>query len=407
MKSVDIIKKYKCDKAERRIVQHRDVLKFDGHSKIIKDNETGFLKGSAIVAKIGVMAYLMADGTVVNELVPPETLFDEDSMKTLALKPVTNQHPDDRKVNSDNASFEQVGFTGEIIAQEDDIFLAANMVITDQWAIDSVEDGRQELSPGYEAELVFQSGEFKGQKFDAIQVARKYNHLAIVDNARGGTDIRMQLDGVDNFGFEKGVIIKDKNDNSNPNKKEYSMKYTLDGIQYDADQQVINHITTLKKDSTDAKAEAITHKTALDTKTAEYDALKVKYDELERRDTKKEIQDAVDERLALERVATIILDKIDGIEKLDNRGLKLALVEKKFPELHKKIDDKTTDTYINALLDSIVEGLSKEDQSNISAQRQLATAKVDNASVKADSSEEARKKMVEDQQDAWKPKTDK
>jgi hypothetical protein len=337
MKPADIIKKYRCDKAERKIVQHQDVIKIDGCGRIRRDDVTGFLAGCAPIAKVGVMSYLMADGTVLNELVPAETLFDEDSMATLKLKPVTNQHPSDKKVNSENASYEQVGYTGESITKEDEVFLATNMVITDQWAIDAIlEDGREELSPGYEAELVFQKGEFEGIQYDAIQVARRYNHVAIVDNARGGTEIRMKLDNADNFGYEKGIKIKNDDSKTQPNKKEYSMKYRIDGIEYDADQQVINYITKLE---TDAKTNATALQTKTDeveTITADRDTLKAKNDELANKDINAEVQARVDERIALERTANVVLDKVDGIDKLDNRGLKLAIIENKFPELHKK-----------------------------------------------------------------------
>jgi hypothetical protein len=51
--------------------------------------------------------------------------------------------------------------------------------------------------------------------------------------------------------------------------------------------------------------------------------------------------------------------------------------------------------------------LSAEDKSSIAAQRQATTPKQDAAPAKEGSAEEARKKMITDSQDAWKPKTDK
>lgn len=238
----EIVAKYKADSCETRIVNHQDVLRLDSVGKMTKTDE-GFLSGTAPVAKVGIMSYLMADGSFLREYVPAETLFAVDSMESMKLKPVTEQHPSEKRVTSENASWEQVGMTGENTAQ-DGVYLTTNLVITNGYTVERAEDGLQELSPGYQAELVFQKGVFEGQEYDAIQVDRKYNHLAVVDNARGGVDIKMNIDSKESYGRE---IVKTeyKTDNKPKPKREKSMKITLDGIQYDADQEVINHISKL------------------------------------------------------------------------------------------------------------------------------------------------------------------
>lgn len=401
MNKQDFLKKYNIDSDVRRTVVHRDVLlKLDGTVKMEKTDE-GYLKGVAPIAKVGVMSYLMADGSILREFVPPETLFNDSSMSSLKMRPMTDTHPSEQKVDSENASYRQVGMTGEQVSH-DDTYLYTNMVITDGYTINVIQDGRQELSPGYQVELLFQKGEYNGDEYDAIQSDRQYNHVAVVDDARGGTDIRMQLDNADNFGFEKKV--EDKNDNNDStNKKEYSMKFNVDGIQYDADQQVINHITSLEKTNADSAKAIQTSKDSLDAVTAERDTLKTKVDELEKRDITKEINDGVSERLALEKVAVATLDSKVEIDKLDNRGLKLAIIDSKFPELHKNINDDTSDIYINALLDSVNNIIKKDGNTNLDSQRETTTIKRDGGN-KVENSDDARKKMVQDQQESWKPK---
>lgn len=54
----------------------------------------GFLTGRAIVTSIGVFTYQYADGTVLRELRLPEEVFAPESLESMKLKPVTNQHPD-------------------------------------------------------------------------------------------------------------------------------------------------------------------------------------------------------------------------------------------------------------------------------------------------------------------------
>lgn len=382
-----IFSKYNLDKAASiKTVQHRDTMRLDGCGRKMKKTDEGYLSGSAPIAKVGIMSYLMADGTIVREFVPPETLFNKDSMASLRLKPVTNNHPEERKVTVDNAGYRQVGFVGETIESEADIFLCANMVITDAYAVAAIDGGKQELSPGYEAELVFQPGVFNNEQYDAIQVSRKYNHVAVVYNARGGTSIRMNCDGFElNLNKEKNMLVK----------------YKIDNVEYEASQEIVNLIT--KKDETIA-AEKNLVKTANDSlqaMTAERDTLKVKVDALEKRDIQKEVNDAVKSRLELERVAAVVLDKVD--EAIDNRGLKIAIIAKKLPTIAEKIDDKTSEVYIDAVLDTVKAAFTKEENDSIASQRKIVTNKDEKPEVKNDEVA-ARQKMINAQKEAYKLK---
>jgi len=215
----------------------------------IKKTDEGYLMGTAPVAKVGVMSYLLNDGSIRRELVPEETLFNVDNMETLKMKPITNSHPSEGAINSFNAKSKKVGFTGETIKQDGD-YLLTSLTITDNDSINNIDNGKRELSPGYECDLLLQSGVFKGQKYDAIQVKRVYNHLALCDKARGGDDIRLNLDSAEaeNInGYELNKLDeKEKiffNDSINLNQRSRFMDtFKLDGIEYNADKQVINHI---------------------------------------------------------------------------------------------------------------------------------------------------------------------
>lgn len=183
----------------------------------VKKTDEGYLQGRAPVAKVGILVYMKRDGSQVRELVPDETLFEIDSMTSLQMKPVTNTHPKELVLDSRTVKRRKVGMTGESV-RNDSEFLTVPVVITDDDAIQSIDAGRQELSPGYSCKLLMQPGTFEGQKYDAIQLERRYNHLALCDKARGGAELRLNLDGVehcDGFDIENfdAVLTTKKREN--------------------------------------------------------------------------------------------------------------------------------------------------------------------------------------------------
>lgn len=172
----------------------------------IKRTDEGYLSGSAAVAKVGVLTYYLKDGSTRRELVTEETLFNEDSMSSLKMKPITNQHPQSKLVNSRTVKEHKVGFTGENIKRDGE-YLTTPVVITDNDAIESVDGGTQELSPGYKCEILIQKGTTDdGKEYDAIQMKRTYNHVAICDKARGGSDLRLNLDRCDGMEVIDAVL---------------------------------------------------------------------------------------------------------------------------------------------------------------------------------------------------------
>jgi len=162
----------------------------------VKRTDEGFIIAEAPIAKVGVMSYILADGSIRRELVDEETLKSDSSNETLKLKPVTNTHPQEKIVNKSNSKYRTVGSVGETIEYKSDA-LYAKFSINNQDAIKDVENGRKQLSPGYTVDLLMESGEYNGQRYDAIQRNRRYNHLALVDNARGGSELALNIDHCD------------------------------------------------------------------------------------------------------------------------------------------------------------------------------------------------------------------
>lgn len=348
----------------------------------IKRTDEGYLTGDAPVAKIGILSYVLNDGSIRKELVTKDTLFNQDSMSTLKMKPVTDQHPPERLLDSRTVKRRKVGFTGENIKRDEE-YLVTPLTITDEDAISNIDEKRKELSPGYRCDLLLEAGTFDcpghpqhGQRYDGIQLNRKYNHLAVCDKARGGEDLKLHIDSIDNIdGFEVNEAIENKDSLTKEEiqsikqiikgKGNNMPQINIDGINYDvAHQEVINFANkeTNRADSEKARADTAESKVIdtqkkVDTLEGERDGLKTKVDEFEKLDHTETINKGVTERIGLLDIANVVITNEDEKKKIDsmsNKDLKIAVIKVKSPDVN--LDEKTDD-YINARYDSIAEGI--------------------------------------------------
>lgn len=91
----------------------------------------------------------------------------------------------------------QVGFAFEQARQDGDK-ISIPLVVADEGAIDAVEkNGLREVSCGYYADSVLEPGVFEGQAYDFVQKNIRYNHIAIVEKGRAGSEVRIRLDAED------------------------------------------------------------------------------------------------------------------------------------------------------------------------------------------------------------------
>lgn len=159
-----------------------------------KIDDNGYLRIDGVVAHVGILEYMDDDGTIIREFVPEETLFDEESLKSLAGAPVTLQHPPVMVTPSNYKEYSQGSVNG--MPKRDGDNLVASMLVIGNDALHAVEyEGVSELSPGYSVDLDETPGEWQGQKYDRVQRNRRYNHQAIVDAARGGSICSLRFDG--------------------------------------------------------------------------------------------------------------------------------------------------------------------------------------------------------------------
>ena len=159
--------------------------------------DEGYVKARAIVTRCGVFLYKNADGTIRKELRHPDDVLVPESLESIKMIPVVNGHPSERLVNADNAKRLAIGYTGELVENQMP-YIVANLLVTDKDAVEEIKGKRKnELSLGYTVDLVPDSGTYYGEPYEYRQTNIRYNHLALVDQARAGPEARIALDGND------------------------------------------------------------------------------------------------------------------------------------------------------------------------------------------------------------------
>jgi hypothetical protein len=231
-----MIKDIKLTKASSRILRYdKGMLPSE-----VSETEEGYIKGRAIVTRCGVFLYKNADGTIRKELRTPEEVTQAESMETIKMIPIVDGHPPEKLVNAGNIKRLAIGYTGETIEDEYP-YIIANMVVTDKAAVEKIKDKkRNQLSLGYTVDLIPESGIYNGEPYDYVQKNIRYNHLALVDEARAGPEARIALDGEDAIEIyqEEAVHMASKT----------KRKIKIDTMEYMVDDEVANHVESMMKE---------------------------------------------------------------------------------------------------------------------------------------------------------------
>ncbi|ABS46385.1 MULTISPECIES: DUF2213 domain-containing protein [Yersinia pseudotuberculosis complex] len=156
----------------------------------------GYLKVPGRVARVGVQQYLASElgltdrppGQIVNVYRPQEEVFSPASLASYDNADITIDHPDDL-VNAQ--TFRQVT-VGHVISPgrqdvEDADYVVVDLLIKDQYAIDEINQEKEELSAGYTSEYQHAPGIAPcGTAYEFIQRTITINHIALCDQARAG-----------------------------------------------------------------------------------------------------------------------------------------------------------------------------------------------------------------------------
>lgn len=155
----------------------------------------GYLVASVLCARTGIQDYLgvevgRPEMPVVHVYRPESAVFAKDSLATFVGKPTTNDHPP-VPVTADNWKQYAVGAIGEEVLREGE-YIRIPITLMDASVIKAVQDGKREISMGYEMDLTWEAGQTPdGHAYDAVMSNLKMNHLAIVDRGRAGSKARI------------------------------------------------------------------------------------------------------------------------------------------------------------------------------------------------------------------------
>lgn len=375
-----------------------------------RKRDDGYLVADARVARTGIQIYLGSevgrpDLATVRVYRPGSEVFSQDTLRSVAHRPVTNDHPDEA-VSADNWKEHAVGQTGDEVTGEG-IYIRVPLMVSDGETIGLIERGKRELSAGYSCNLDWTGGVTKdGDPYDAVQKNIRFNHVAIVRAGRAGSKIRIG-DSADAEPWGASPIST--TDQETITMSDALRTVVVDGLSVSTTDQGAQAIAKLQKDleTSAAKIEQLQndHKAAIDAKDkelADKDAELAKKDAALDAEKAKALSDAdLDKRVAarasLVSTAKVLAKdvKTDGVSDADIRKAVVASVRGEAA-----IQDKSA-AYIDAAFEIIAEDASKN---NPDAFRD---AMKDGVKVSDDATpaNDAYAKMVADMQSAHRPAT--
>jgi hypothetical protein len=359
--------------------------------------EDGSLIADARIARTGIQLYRGAEigkpeMEVVRAYRPGSEVFSEDTLKSAAHRPVTNDHPPEL-VTSANWKRYSVGQSADEVVGEG-IYVRVPLMVSDEAAIKAIEDGKRELSAGYTCEFDFTPGVTDaGEAYDAVQRSIRLNHIAIVTRGRAGPEVRIG-DGAAPWGATP-IHTADEKDRDMPELR----TVMVDGLSVSTTDQGAQAIEKLTKDRDDARQALATaeagHKTALAAKDTDLAKKDAEIDDLKGKALDAAALDKlVSDRSSLIATAKAIAPdvKTDGLTDADIRK---AVVKAKVGDA--AIADKSAD-YIDARFDILAEAAGKKDGAD-----PVRDALKDPANDgKAVTSDGAYAEMVARQTSAWK-----
>lgn len=379
-----------------------DYIRLDEHLEL---QPNGFLNVLANLTRTGVFTYFekSPDGTirVIRQLRHPEEVFAETTLKTLMGLPATNNHPEEL-VSPENASDLVVGMTSDTpkkisLDGDPEEYVQQLVSFFDPAAIKQIHDGeKRELSLGYTCELEDSQGEWNGVKYDFIQRKISYNHLSLVDRARGGAQCKVLLDGKE--------ISEDLNINCDglsfieePNERVEMKKFIVDGKEVEVSDEVHALLTRQQKDATTAINDLASVKSESDKLQAKCDSFEETQKKVTDEGDKKAFTEAVSARVDLVSKGQKVVGDSDDLSILSDREIKEKVIKHISPDV--KLDGKSDD-YVQARFDISVEGYKPKGNES-----QLADSlRSNNDSGGEINLDDVRAKAWKRDQDLWKKK---
>lgn len=378
------------DKSQTRLDWYENAI--DWETSPATKTAEGFLIARAPVTSVGVFTYRNKDGSLRRELRLPEEVFNEDSLNSLKMKPLTLLHPDEA-VTPENIGDLSVGSVGTDVTT-DSYRVYISLAATKKDGIDAVENGSaRSLSCGYTCDIEWTSGTWMGMNYDCIQRNIRYNHVALVPVPRAGDGNSIRMDA-----GEPELPKETTNNEESMDLKELH----LDGADYKAEPQVIAAYDKEKARADAAEKELAQLRTdsqsQLETLKGEKSAVEAE------RDSFKERLDAMESEMP-GKIEAAVKSRIDLVEKAKSAGvevrddmadaeIKKAVIAKEYPKAN--LDGKD-ESYIQARFDSACEEVAKraEEKSRRDAAESAKTNETPTAQQRLDAARDAYNKRLD------------
>lgn len=311
----------------------------------------GSLLCEGYATREGILEYVNRDGSIRRELVTRQAV--EDTARTLPRASVTLEHPPEF-VNPDNVQRYGVGdVDGQAVVEEtaQGGFVRVSMAVRRRDALTDVESKRRrELSVGYDVTIDPTPGnDPRFGQYDARQVGRRVNHVALVEAGRAGDQVALRVDADDRFTVMNGwPASSGRGDQMNPKLvmllaslgcervdavatdegKAFDEAINLSKkLRADAGKYTDEYVESLVKEKKDADKMAATAKADAEKMAGERDAFKAKLDEMMK--TEQDRADAAD-LAELQGLAATVGVKHDGLALAD---LRLAVAKTRVDSL--------------------------------------------------------------------------
>ncbi len=337
------------------------------------DEDDEVLVADVLMTKSQVLPY-RDNGTTVYEFLPPEELNEDNWLKSIRSKAVTDLHPDE-EVNYDNlGDLSKGSLTNKVWAEEKDdgtVEVWAKETVYDQDLIEDIKNGKKrQVSIGRFVNVIDEKGEFGGVSYDRKQTDFRLNHLAHVPQGRAGSDVSVRLDG----GGTMVSLKEDDGADTSPKNVEQeegdssetvantdtvgdvNMKLTLDGEELEIGEELTEEDVESFQDEIDERLHELRDKdNKLDEKDEKIGKLEGRMDSLEQKVENDTAEDKIDERLMLiDKIREVMPDyNWHGKSKTD---MQTDLIEAVFDGID--LEDKS-EAYIDGRFDAALESIEE------------------------------------------------
>jgi hypothetical protein len=345
--------------------------------------DEGYLRVKARIARTGIQSYTDANGGIRLEYRPEEEVAADAALDSFREKCVTKEHPP-VLLDASNTKDYAVGFTSADVSYSEG-FVESTLTVTDKEAIDEIMRGNvREVSCGYKVDYSPEPGiTSDGQHYDGIQKNIRGNHVAIVNRARGGAQVRLMLDSADAavndlITHQKGVIM--------------AANIAFDGVSFEADPALAAAISAERDDAKGGYADM---KRKYEDAMAEASKMKEEMDAMEK-EMKGKCDSAEGRADALSEEVNSLKADLEAAQKVNVDSLveeRIALIDKARTSLDSAFDfaGKTVREIMEASVKSVRGDIDLSERSD-----DYVTAMFDTLAdvARSDSTDELRKAVA-------------